>query len=507
MIRRWPALLVISGLLVGGGLVDRGHTERQTAKKVEGGVRLDQPVAAPLSVAAPAGALSSTWYCSGGTATRGGAADMAVTVANSGSRPLLTEISVVPDTGRSRTRQVVAPAHGRVRVLLRTVLTARYAAALVEVRGGGVSVEREVTGPQGSAVGPCAASSSDHWYLAAGSTQRGADEYLALFNPYPDDASVDMTFATEQGLRAPRRLQAFPVPGRSLRVIHLNSERVNRHSPLAAEVVARSGRLVVDRLGVFSGNGDPVGSGEGEIKQTPAPRGLTVATAVARPVGFWAFPAGGKVAGEREQIVVSNPSRRDASVDVDIVLEHPQRNGRLDPLPLSVPAHGVKVLDVTDQATVPDNVGHSITVRSTNAVPVVAERVLSGAKPWRRTGVTMSPGLPLEATGWLFAAGGVASDTNEQLVVQNLSGRSLSADVTVLDGSSSRAPALRHVTVPATGRATIVLDVLRRPDLSAVLRATAPVVVERGIYHKGRVGISIAAGVPLPNGARFPLPR
>ena len=64
-----------------------------------------------------------------------------------------------------------------------------------------------------------------------------------------------------------------------------------------------------------------------------------------------------------------------------------------------------KVLDVTDLATVPD-VGHSITVRSTNGVPVVAERVVVGGKPWIRTGATAGPGSALEATTWLFAAGG-----------------------------------------------------------------------------------------------------
>ncbi len=504
MIRRWPALLVISALLVVGGVANREHAKRQAASRAQGRVRLDELVAAPLAVASPVGALSSTWYCAAGTASLGGAADMMVAVANPGPRALTTDVTVVPESGRSRTRRVVAPPHGRVRVPLRSVVTARYAAALVEVRGGSVSVDREVVGRAGYEAGPCAASSSDRWYFAAGSTLRGAQEYLALFNPYPDDTSVDMTFMTEQGSRAPRRLQAFPVPGRSLRVIHLNSERVNRHSLLAAEVVARSGRLVVDRLQVFDGTGDPVGSGEGGVEKTAAPQGLTVSGGVTRPVRIWAFPAAGKVLGEREQIVVSNPTDRDAQVDVAITLDDPRRNGRLDPFPLSIPAHGVKSLDVTDQATVPDKVGHSLTVRSTNGVPVVAERVLTGGKPWRRIGATTGPGSPLEATTWLLAAGGVTSDTTEQLVVQNLSGRSARADVIVLGGTKPLAdPKLRDVEVPGNGRTTILLDRLQRSGLPVELRASHPVVVERAIYRAGRPGISIAPGVPLPDGARY----
>ena len=152
-----------------------------------------------MAVAAPAGSLSSTWYCAAGTAVRG-------------ARPTRWWWSPTPGLAHSQprsrwspspavrgTRQVVAPPHSRVRVLLRSILTAPFVAALVEVRGGGVSVDREVTGPNGYDAGPCASSSSDHWYFAAGNTLRGANEYLALFNPYPDDASVDMTFVTEQG--------------------------------------------------------------------------------------------------------------------------------------------------------------------------------------------------------------------------------------------------------------------------------------------------------------------
>ena len=199
---------------------------------------------------------------------------------------------------------------------------------------------------------------------------------------------------------------------------------------------------------------------------------------------------------------MSNPSDRDATVGVGITLDNPRRNGRLDPFPLPVPGHDVKVLDVTDLATVPD-VGHSITVRSTNGVPVVAERVVTGGKPWIRIGATTGPGSALEATTWLFAAGGVEPDQSEQLVVQNLSGRSTTVDVIVLGGPKPLVdPTLRNIKVPANGRATIRLDRFQRPTLPVEVRAASPVVVERGLYRSRRLGVSISPGVPSAEGAR-----
>lgn len=508
MIRRWPALAVIAALLVGAGLADRGHAARQSARRDEQRVQTDQPLAAPMAIAAPAGALSSTWYCAAGTATTGGDADISVTVANPGARALPTEVTVVSDTGRSRSRIVTAPSHGQVRVLLRSILSARFVAALVEVRGGEVSVDREVSGRQGYDAGPCASSSADHWYFAAGSTVRGAEEYLALFNPFPDDTSVDLTFVTEQGERSPRRLQAVPVPGRSLRIVHLNAERVNRHPLLAAQVIARSGRLVVDRLQLFSGIGAPVGSPAAGGRPAVAPRGLAVSAGVTRPVTSWAFPEGLKAPGTREQIVVSNPSDRDASLDVGVTLDDPVRNGRLDPFPVPLPAHDVKVFDVTAQDTVPDNVGHSITVHSSDGVPVVAEQVFFGGPPWSHRGAVLTTGSALEAKRWLFASGDARRDTTDEVVVQNLSGRTIQVGVTVLGRADTVTDRrLAGIEVAALGRKTIRLDPLNGPNLAVELRASEPVVAARALYRNGQPGVSISVGVPLPDGARVLQPR
>ncbi len=53
------------------------------------------------------------------------------------------------------------------------------------------------------------------WHFAAGTTVQGAQLWLALFNPFADDAIVDIGFLTNTGPFAPGELQGFVVPGHS----------------------------------------------------------------------------------------------------------------------------------------------------------------------------------------------------------------------------------------------------------------------------------------------------
>ena len=53
------------------------------------------------------------------------------------------------------------------------------------------------------------------WYFADGTTVRGTQQYLALFNPFGDDAIVDVTFLTDTGVQEPDALQGVVVPRRS----------------------------------------------------------------------------------------------------------------------------------------------------------------------------------------------------------------------------------------------------------------------------------------------------
>src|SRR5439155_9678633 len=76
--RRLPIVLTIVALLAAGGLADRA------GRPAPAGAREQSPFAMP--VAAPTSALSSTWYCAGGTSQLKGFADGWLVLANSEDR-------------------------------------------------------------------------------------------------------------------------------------------------------------------------------------------------------------------------------------------------------------------------------------------------------------------------------------------------------------------------------------------------------------------------------------
>ena len=79
--------------------------------------------------------------------------------------------------------------------------------------GGPAIVEHELRGTLTAdlAMGPCAHEPSRRWYFAAGDTAKGSAQQLELFNPFGDDAILDVTFITDDGVQEPTDLQGFVV--------------------------------------------------------------------------------------------------------------------------------------------------------------------------------------------------------------------------------------------------------------------------------------------------------
>lgn len=240
--------LVILAALVAGGLVLQAADDA------------DAPVAsAPAEVVAGVGipaarsepTLSSTWYCAGGTATGDGFADHVLLLANPTDRGRTATVTVVvggvaaapapadvtsttaaettvpetttttgPTTTTTRPPPVVTsvplPPQGRVEVRLGDLVAAPLAGAVVEVDGGEIAVEHQITGDLGRATAPCSSTASATWSFPWGVTARGSRELLVFMNPFPDDATVDIDFATDEGVRDTARFQGFVVPGRSV---------------------------------------------------------------------------------------------------------------------------------------------------------------------------------------------------------------------------------------------------------------------------------------------------
>jgi len=550
---RRVAVIVLLLSLVGLGLVlDRTADDDETV--------VAAPTVAPTEFPmAPAdGALSSTWFCAGGTADEEAFADHVITVLNTSEEAVEATVTAFPgtiappaanpdaesldpeaeaaesseeeaateeeaeagsdedgaaeedggegeaaedggapaaaDTEPVERRVEIGP-RSRSRVALSELVTAPVASALVESNSDGLVVEHEVSSIHGIDAKPCATSASHQWHFAWGTTAREARELLVLFNPFPDDAIIEGVFSTEDTVREPGRFAGgLVVPGRSTVAVDLGDD-VTRRDEVAATLTARTGRIVVDRIV--------------RVNEEEGDRGLTVQLGVPEPQQAWVYPDGLVSDAVGETFVVYNPGEQLAEVEIAFTLDNPEQNGIPEPVSLSLAPGSHATVDMNEDGRLPPGVPHSTIVRSANRVPIVAERVVSARDPVRR-GLSVTTGSPVESTEWTFAAGSTASPSAESLTIVNIDPQVLTeVDVfAVVGGRELPVSELQDVVIEAGERLNVNLNarIANRDDLAVVVRASEPVVVERILAQTSEEqrGISLAVGVPSPEQLRVP---
>jgi hypothetical protein len=477
-VRRAPVFVALIALIAAGAVIDRlPHRGLDADRRVR---------VATMPIAAPATSLSSTWFCAGGTARPEGVdglvADGAAVIANPGDRQLTGTVRIVPSEGEAKTLPVQVGPRSRTLVRFADVVAAPYAAALVELDGGGAVVEHQIHGPTGYSTAPCAPAASERWYLAEGSTAReGAFPedrmLLALYNPFPEDAIVDLSFTHEEGRAVPSDFTGLVVKGGALRIVSVG-EHVRRRAHISMTAVARSGRIVVDRIQQRNG----------------AVKGISLALAATTPATTWYFPEGYLVDGLGERYHVFNPSDDEAQVALELALE----SGAAEPFDLTIPPRGRVTVVANDEERVPRGVGHAATVVSLNGVPVVAERSVTATPPATRTGVADTLGATMLATRWVLAAGAATSTVDQVVAVFNPGPGAATFTIQALaSGQLFTVETLQDIPIPPGRRVTVRLtDHLSRDD-AFLVSASSPVVVERGVYFVGSPGLALSAGVPL----------
>jgi hypothetical protein len=533
--RRLPVIVVLLAVVVAGFVLDR--SDEAAPEEVAFDVA---PTAFPMAPAR--GAIGATWFCAGGTADEEAFADHVVTMLNTSADPLEVDVTVFPgviaapvasaadeldedeeqvaddeaaedeaaedeETDEEAPAEVVDVAsdpvverieigpRSRTRLALADVVSAPIASALVEADGDGLVVEHEVSSIHGFDAKPCATAASDEWHFAWGTTVREARELLVLFNPFPDDAIVEGVFSTEDTVREPGRFAGgLVVPARTTVGIELGDD-VTRRAEVAATLRTRAGRIVVDRIVRLDVEGGD--------------RGLTVQSGVPEPQQAWVYPDGLVSETVSETFVVYNPSDDLAEVEIAFSLDRPEEFGVPEPVDLSIPPGSHVTVDVGDEDRLPPGIPHTTVVRSANQVPIVAERVVSARDTVRR-GVTVTTGSPVEATTWTFAAGSTEEPTAQSLTITNLDPQVLAeVDVVALVGGREvPVSELQGLVIEAGTRVNVDLTsrIANRADLSVVVRSTEPVVAERVLARTGsdERGISLAVGIPSPEGRRVP---
>jgi hypothetical protein len=490
---RTPVLAVVGVALAGAVAIDR---DRPVASEVAFGA----PPAAPMPVAPAADVLTSTFYCPGVPSQpdrESGARTGAITILNPGDVPVSGTLTAYPSNsfeqvpagqalppdpapGTAATQSITVPPRQRlvIPVPVEGLAASDYTAALVEMRGGDVVVEQASITASGTRPTPCATTASDTWYTADGSTTTDADLRFLAFNPFPEDAIVDFTFATDEGTREPQALRGYVIPARSLRAVRLTDE-VLRKATISASVVTRSGRVVLGRFQTFDNSAGRQG----------------VITGLAAPAAGrdWFFADGEKGEGVSERFAIFNPSDEDA--EVTVLLYAGEGAAAIDPINDTVPPKSTRIINITEAATVPDG-RHLAIVTSENGVPIVVERVLDTDAEGRR-GTTSVFGARLFSTQWYLAAG-AGDDATEYLTVGNPTGEATTFAVKAI-GPAGATPVggLEAVALGPAGTTQLNLSDLGLRNAALVIEGAGPIIAERSFYTPERAGATAIMGVPV----------
>ncbi|MHB1535092.1 MAG: DUF5719 family protein [Acidimicrobiales bacterium] len=490
--RRALILAVIVVLLGAAAFVDRAGSAPAAAAPAE----LPQ-----VPVAAPAGALSSSWFCAGATDSSGGLAPAAAVIANSGPAVVQGTMEVLSPNRPPVPLAVHVAPYSRQSIPETVPGGSAWVGAVVTVAGGGVAVEQVISSPLGQSVTPCASSGSRQWYFATGATRVNQDVELSILNPYPGGTIVDLSFVTNEGVEAPQAFQALVVPAGGMTVVDLGSH-LRRRNTIATAVTARNGRVV---------------AWETDVVSPPAPGAVLVGTAAAAnpladpaaPIAgvtnvlgapstatTWTWPDGISGGGVDERYVVYNPSTRTARVALSVNLVA----GSAEPLDLNVPADSVGVIDSGQEARIPPGVSHSAVLHSLNRVAVVAERTLAAGPPANRRGIGDLPGGRVAAARWLLAAGTAGPAQDEYVVLYNPGSGTVEATLDGLSGAPpSPLPALSALRIGPRQRLSVLVNEHRAGFAGPIeVRATGPVYAEQDLYGAGSTpGISLSFGVPM----------
>jgi len=468
------------------------------ARHLTNTARASVAASAPSSFSA-ADAPNDVWFCAGGTASAGGFADHHVLLINTTDVERVASISAVGSRvapaahGPTGSRLITLPPYARSELRLGDlVANAAYASATVELSGGGVVVEHSVAGPTGFDRTPCASTASAEWFvpLSATATEKNptARAVLVLYNPFADNAVVDIAFVTDAASTA-APIESMVVGPGAVEVVDLTTV-VPVADQVATTVRARAGRVVLDRIESFD--------------DTRARRDLVLTAGVPTAAPTWFIPSGRLGAPRQERLVVYNPSDEGAEVVVEVRPDN--RLLVIEPFTLQIGAGRFALLDLNTEKRLSDAgvSGYSVVVRSLG--PAVAVDRL----------VTVAPGQPgagaSSTSGSAFASptvviDGVASPSDPgELVVFNPNARAIAAVSfeVIANGQRKAAPPETQFELQPGERKSLPFAQFGAGNFTVIISASAPVVAER--ENAGNNARAAAMGIPDRATAEIPKP-
>lgn len=421
--KRGIILLLLAALVVGGSVA---------ATRLTSSTMLEPPAPEPVPAA-----QAGTAYCP----VIAGEGDTAQLEIASASTEEDSEIRLTRFIdGQPVTEDPVVLAAGQSLV---SEIPAEQAGAPVSVswRGGPVVAQYRLSataapgdgpGAGDQAVATCQTEPSDRAYLAGLDTTRGSRSVLYLFNPFEQDAVVNLQFGTEEGPVELVIATEIQVPAGRVVVQDLAELRPET-ADLAVTVQTPVGRVIP----------------QGHVRRGPAGEGLEGVTgrallpAVTRPSSELFLPEAVQDDVTSSWVTVYNPSDRPAAVQVQVSTPLGDA-GRLAS-ELTVPAGGVARVDLDGLSALPRMGVH---LESVNGIGLIATRV-SAVQDGNRSGVSVAVAAPATDTTWTIVGG---RGPDAELILYNPGAEIATARVDIAGGDSPDA-----VEVPPNGVTSVPL--------------------------------------------------
>lgn len=330
------------------------------------------------------------------------------------------------------------------------------------------SLMRSITPVEGEGSARCSERASSNWFFAGGSSTLGVDEHLLIYNPFPDEAVVRVTFLTSGGEDRKGNLADVPVPAKSSTVIRVN-EFIRLERALGVRIDSNRGRVVAWKL-LFD-------------KPQGGPSGTQLSLGAPAASDTWFFPEGLVTPASEQRIGIINPNDEEATVTVSL-----SAGGKLVQPPelveIALPpgsARGLSLNDVLKGAQ-KELGGVSAIVQSTNGVGVVAER--SVRYSGRFSGSTSETGAPRPAEEWLLPVASLRPE-GDSVVVMNPGSAVASIGLSLIyeDKGLVEPASLLDRELPPGGRLRIGISQWTAGETVMVrVSSSQPVVAERVSY-------------------------
>lgn len=289
-----------------------------------------------------------TWYFGAGATVSD--TQTALLVVNPERQEVAATLTFYPDGTAPVTRTTTLPPRSRSTLRLNELVPdASFGLKLVASQP--VVAERSIVTTAGAAhLATGVSELSRHWSFAEGATTDGVVTTLYLLNPWPQQVAVSLQVMSEDGTSLSRR---YAVPASSRFVLTLNE--VVPALPFAMELQAER-PVAAERVITFD-NG----------------AGATATAGVADPATRWTFVEGSTATPATQFLLVSNPNRAAARLDVAYVLP----GGTIERREHTIPA--MARLTISANSDVPDQ--PTLTTIITANRPIVAERSIYVAGP------------------------------------------------------------------------------------------------------------------------------